>query len=294
MTAMADGRCLIRAFLHGVGTDFPAGVADVLKGNDLATRRWLRQVRMDAAAKVKAKFEADAEFKEIVLALLPDLGYDTFELWLLAQQAHDVHLNHSPLWFGGAELLVHGLSELYGVTTVVTSVNHPGGETSSTVAAAGDHVVNLAQVYDSDGVPYHFDLFVEQQAQSAQVNYDEVKFVLKARQGGYSWLGDHSGLGSLYPTPFVARPTNPSLVDKGKDERQLFIDMYKRYNRLDRSSGAKSYGAFALAWADRTREEAEKKLQAHPSPSPRPNPNPSPNPNPHPHPHPHPSRACPS
>ena len=37
---------------------------------------------MDAAAKVKAKFEADAEFKEIVLALLPDLGYETFGLGL--------------------------------------------------------------------------------------------------------------------------------------------------------------------------------------------------------------------
>ena len=60
---------------------------------------------MNAAAKVKAKFEADPDFKEIVLALLPDLGYQTFDLWLLAQQTHDVHLNHSPLWFGGAELL---------------------------------------------------------------------------------------------------------------------------------------------------------------------------------------------
>ena len=133
--AKGDGRCLIRAFLHGVGALMPDGVTDVLTGDNEATRRWIRDTRIKAAEKVKEKMARDTEFAAIVNALFEggEQQYASFEQWYMAQQSWDVHLDQSQLWFGGSELLVHGLSELFGVTTMVTSVGHPGGETSTIV-----------------------------------------------------------------------------------------------------------------------------------------------------------------
>ena len=164
-----DGRCCIRAVLHGCGAPLPAGIHDILNDDSTAARVHIKEVRERAAAAVKAKMAEDEELQMIVGADFPDEFYEDFDSWAEAMALDDTEHPTSCLWRGGGQWLLYGLGLVFELRLAVVSM-YPdlfegaghwieGG--SQDVVAAGERVVRLAMMHDDEGMPDHFDVLEE-------------------------------------------------------------------------------------------------------------------------------------
>ena len=287
--ARGDGRCGLRSFLHAAGPEalvaaglpVPLGM-DLLQGNDEATWRFICQARRKAVSKLRAALNADAVLHATMAATFPDDSYATLEAWLAAMMEDDSTQAVSSLWDGGGTLLFYALAKLLGVQLVITNLHTTaeGGQQAFgppvEVANFGPNVIHVAQVHDDAGVPFHFDLLVDDYSLGQQPSGTqeptigaavqmELNSALRHRQSGLDFLQSITGLGALHPEPIYDKPTRDSAPDPSKDERELFDSMYRDYNRHDHgASSRRSYKAFQDGWTARCVEEANKRLRGEP------------------------------
>lgn len=167
MLCKADGRCQVRSVLYAAATPLPDGVHDILNGDDVATRAFIRRIRSAAAQRVLETSRNDDTLAMLLDCSFPDEHFETFGEWAAAMATDDTHEPISQLWNGGGQWLLYGMGLLLGLTIVVTSYYPSYSETSGCTFVPGvpqevvtvppGKRVHLAMLHDDDGIPDHFD-----------------------------------------------------------------------------------------------------------------------------------------
>ena len=285
--ARGDGRCGQRAVLHAAGQQaleqalagesVPADL-DLLNSDDPAVLKLIQRIRLKAIAKLEEMAASDPDLLAQIEASFPDEQYASYEEWLEAMKSDDSSQANSSLWRGGGTWLLYALAALLGIRIVISNYNtddrgqpqHAGGPPID-VADFGPNVVHLAQLHGDDGAAYHFDLLVDidvcvEEDEGNGPSAGVIQPAIKRRQSGIDFLQSISGLGALTPEPFYDKPSRPSAPDPSADERLVFEEMHRNYDRQNSDASSKrSYSAFARDWTELCKAEAVKRMLGEPA-----------------------------
>ena len=172
----ADGRCAVRAVLHGSRAECPLGVC-AAQGTDPCTHAFVREARIRGVEALQRRMGDDPEFADLVRCTFPDESFATFDEYVAAQHADDTGNAVSELWKGGGSWTLFGLGLSLGVRIVVSKVTAEleivgsaqevvdGSRIASCGHVDGERVeeqqasaVHLLALHDDDDAPTHFDV----------------------------------------------------------------------------------------------------------------------------------------